>query len=308
MHGLRFMIWLNSTAGRPAFNAVLIFVMGYFFLRRRDARRASLQYLERVRLCYPDALGRGPKLWWSYRHFLMFGQSLLDKYLAWAETPDGIAMVPEEEKQLFEFVKTRRGCLLIGSHFGNLEYARGIAYRHPGVTINVLIYDEHAQNFAALLAQGDPDSRMNLIQVTDVDLNLALKLKAKVQIGEWVVIAGDRVPVGHSERFVEAVFFGEPARFPIGPYVLATLLQCPVFLLHCFRLGGSYRLGYEHFAEEIGANRGSRTRDYKSLAQQFSNALEKQVIRAPLQWFNFFDFWMKPDPSCDEASEMSCQK
>jgi predicted LPLAT superfamily acyltransferase len=303
LYGLRLMIWINSTIGRTAFNLALIFVMGYFFLRRGDARRASLEFLQRVRLRYPQALGRGPRLWWSYRHFFIFGQSLLDKYLAWAETPEGIEMLPDQEKQLFEFVATRKGCLLIGSHFGNLEYSRGIAHRHPDVTINVLIYDQHAQNFAALLAQGDPDSRMNLIQVTDVDLNLALRLKEKVQLGEWVVIAGDRVPVGESERVVEVDFFGEPARFPIGPYALATLLQCPVFLLHCFRLDGCYRLGYEHFADQIGADRNNRAQDYKASARRFSAALEKQVVRAPLQWFNFFDFWGKSDPSGNDESK-----
>lgn len=303
LHGMRFMIWLNSTIGRVAFDIVLVFVMGYFFIRRGEARRASLEYLDRVRRRYPEVVRPGSKLWLSYRHFFIFGQSLLDKYLAWAETPDGIIMEPEEEKKLFDFVETRRGCLLIGSHFGNLEYSRGIAHRHPEVTINVLIYDQHAQNFAALLAQGDPDSQMNLIQVTDVDLNLALKLKEKVQRGEWVVIAGDRVPVGESDRVTEADFIGDPARFPIGPYVLATLLQCPVFLIHCFRLGGIYRLGYELFAEEIGADRTSREQDYKDSARKFAIALERQVIRAPLQWFNFFDFWGKQGASSKDASD-----
>ena len=101
---------------------------------------------------------------------------------------------------------------------------------------------------------------------------------------------------------IDAKFFGEDARLPIGPYVLATLLQCPVFLIHCFRLDGKYRLGYELFAEQIGADRKTRGADYKASAQQFAVALEKQVIRAPLQWFNFFDFWGKPDSSLDDAS------
>ena len=302
IHGLRFMIWLDKRLGRLAFNVVLVFVMAYFFLRRREARTASLEYLDRVRKAHPGVLGRGPKLWWSYRHFFIFGQSLLDKYLAWAETPDGIMMDPEQEKELFEFAETGRGCLLVGSHFGNLEYSRGIAHRHPQAMLNVLIYDQHAKNFAALLAQGDPDSSLNLIQVTDLDLNLALKLKDKIQRGEWVVIAGDRVPVGDSERVAEAEFLGESARFPIGPYVLATLLQCPVFLIHCFRLDGDYRLGYEFFREQIGADRSSREQEYLSSAQGYASALERQVIRAPLQWFNFFDFWGQPDKS-DEVSD-----
>lgn len=303
LRGMRFMIWLDAKVGRAAFKVVLVFVMAYFFLRRSEARRASLEYLDRVRRRYPEIIGPGSKLWLSYRHFFIFGQSLLDKFLAWAETPDSIVMEPAEEKKLFDFVATRRGCLLIGSHFGNLEYSRGIAHRHPEITINVLIHDQHAQNFAALLAEGDPDSRMNLIQVTDVDLNLALVLKEKVQRGEWVVIAGDRVPVGDSGRVTEAEFFGDPARFPIGPYVLATLLQCPVFLIHCFRLDGEYRLGYEYFADEIGADRANREQEYNDSARSYAIALERQVIRAPLQWFNFFDFWGRPDSSSEDASK-----
>jgi predicted LPLAT superfamily acyltransferase len=30
---------------------------------------------------------------------------------------------------------------------------------------------------------------------------------------------------------------------------------------------------------------------YEKSAQEFATALEKQVVRAPLQWFNFFLFW-----------------
>ncbi|MGH8222877.1 MAG: hypothetical protein ACREQZ_07870 [Woeseiaceae bacterium] len=289
--GMRFMICVNSKVGRGAFTFLLAFVMAYFYLRRGAGRRASRQYLARVRRRYPQALRKAPLVWLSYRQFFTFGQALLDKYLAWAETPDRIAMDPDEEKTLFDAAASGHGCLLIGSHFGNLEYSRGIAHRHPNLVINVLMYDRHALKFAAILEQGDPESRMNLIQVTDVDFELALKLRAKVDRGEWVVIAGDRVPVGEDGRVCEATFLGDKARFPVGPYVLASLLQCPVYLLHCFRLRGEYHLGLEHFAERIEARSGDRQAVYRRHAQAFATALEKQVVREPLQWFNFFDFW-----------------
>jgi len=291
LRGMQFMIWVHKFIGRTAFNFVLIFVMAYFYLRRSEARWSSREYLRRVRKQYPDALQDRPLTWLSFRQFFAFGQSILDKYLAWAETPTGINMDPEEEAMLFEFVETGKGCLLIGSHFGNLEYSRGIAHRHPSVIINVLIYDQHAKNFAALLEQGDPKSRMNLIQVTDIDFQLALTLREKVQRGEWVVIAGDRVPVGESGRVCHPTFFGDEARFPIGPYVLASLLQCKVFLLHCFKLNGDYHLGIESFADQIAPKRAKRNAAYEAYAQEFATALEKQVVRSPLQWFNFYDFW-----------------
>lgn len=299
--GMRFLIWLYTRIGRVAFSAALVPVMAYFYIRRGDARRASRDYLARVMACYPGALDRRSITSLSFRQFLTFGQSLLDKYVAWAEKPSGIAMDPVEERMLFDAAASGRGCLLIGSHFGNLEYSRGIAHRHPGVTMNVLMYDKHARKFAALVEQSEPESRMNLIQVTDLDFALALRLKECVRNGEWIVIAGDRVPVSADARVCQATFFGDKANFPIGPYVLANLLQCPVYLLHCFRIGKHYHLGMEFFADEIRLPRGDRQQACEKNAQRFATALERQVSRAPLQWYNFFDFWDTPARGAGEA-------
>ena len=250
-----------------------------------------MEYLARVKRCYPEATGNFSITWLSYLHFFAFGQSLLDKHLAWAETPSGIDMDPATSETLLAATDSERGCLLIGSHFGNLEYSRGIAHRHPGLVINVLTYDQHAMKFATLLEESDTESRMHLIQVTDLDFELALRLQDKVQCGEWVMIAGDRVPVGDQGRTCEATFFGDKARFPIGPYVLASLLRCPVYLLHCFKTENDYHFGMELFEEEIRPTRKARQQTYEKAAQKFANALEKQVASAPLQWFNFYDFW-----------------
>ena len=302
LKGMRFMVWTYSFIGRPAFSFALFFVMVYFYFRRGNARRASKEYLLRVKRCYPEAIGNGSIIWLSYRHFFAFGQSLLDKYLAWAETPSGIDMDSAELEMLYAAAESERGCLLIGSHFGNLEYSRGIAHRHPGLVINVLIYDQHAKKFAALIEESDPESRMHLIQVTNLDFELALQLQGKVQRGEWVMIAGDRVPVGGQGRTCEATFFGDRARFPIGPYVLANLLRCPVYLLHCFKVKDHYHLAMEFFEEEIRLPRKARQQACEIAAQKFASALEKQVATAPLQWFNFFDFWGSHDPSDSQAN------
>lgn len=291
LRGMRFLLWAYKFAGRPLFNFMLFFAIAYFFLRRGDSRRASFDYLRHVRREYPEALGQGPIWWLSFRQFFAFGQATLDKYLAWVGLPAPVNMDPEADELLFNMAPKEIGSLLIGAHFGNIEYSQIIADRHPEVTINVLMHDQHARNFTALVEGKESRGQMNLIQVTDIDFTLALMLREKVQAGEWVVMAGDRVPVGDSSRVCEPTFFGEPARFPIGPYVLASLLQCPVYLLHCFRLDGDYNIGVEAFADEISPDRKERFATYEAYAQKFATALERQVIRSPLQWFNFYDFW-----------------
>ena len=295
LNGMRFLIMIYKVFGRSFFGVILVPVMAYFFIRRTEARNASREYLQRVRTIYPGSLPNQPIAWLSFRHFLSFGNSLLDKYIAWSQSVTDVAMEPEEEKVLFELVSSGQGCLVIGSHFGNLEYSRGISARHPELVINVLLYDQHAANFASLLEEAKSESRMNLIQVTDLDFSLALSLKEKVERGEWVVIAGDRIPVGEGKRVCSASFFGERANFPIGPYVLASLLRCPVYLLHCFLVEDDYQLSVEFFENEIVIDRKNRQSGYEEAAQKFATALEKRVVSFPLQWFNFYDFWQRQE-------------
>lgn len=289
--GLKFMAWTYRLLGRVGFNVVLAPVMCYFLLRRPIARRASLDYLRRVKREYPDRLRGRPGLWMSFRHFLAFGRSLLDKYIALTGGPTSIDTREEDAALVRSIVESGRGIVLVGSHFGNLEYSRGISGRHPELVINVLIYDQHAANFAELISDAAPESRHNMIQVTDLDLELALRLKQRVANGEWLLIAGDRVPVGLSDNVCPADFLGDTANFPVGPYVLGNLLHCPVYMMHCYFESGMYRLRVELLEEEIVPARKDRQRNYEPQAQKFAAALEAQVKKAPLQWFNFYDFW-----------------
>jgi predicted LPLAT superfamily acyltransferase len=72
---------------------------------------------------------------------------------------------------------------------------------------------------------------------------------------------------------------------------LASLLRCPVYLLHCFRTEDDYRVVVELFEESIRLTGKNKQQAYEAAASKFARALEKQVIQSPLQWFNFYDFW-----------------
>jgi predicted LPLAT superfamily acyltransferase len=291
LNGMRIMAFIYRIFGKAVFNIILVPVMAYFYLRRSEQRQASKKFLRKVRDCYPDALPDQPVGWLSYRHFLSFGRSLLDKFIAWSQMPTDIVVDPRKRDRLLEAVNSGVGCLVIGSHFGNLEYSRGISLQHPSLVFNILIYDQHAQKFTALIDEVKNDTRMNLIQVTDIDMALAFELKEKVKRGEWLMIAGDRVPVNEVSRVCEAPFFGENAKFPVGPYVLANLLGCPVYLLHCFLEDGEYRIAVDFFEEKFQIDRKDRETAYQDAVERYAAALERQVARHPLQWFNFYDFW-----------------
>ena len=290
-NGMRLMVLVYQFLGRTVFNIVLIPVMLYFLVRRTGARRSSIDFLKKVQRRYPGTFPKRPIIWLSFLHFVSFGQSLLDKFIAWGKNPPEISMDPAEEKMLFDLVNSGQGVMVIGSHFGNIEYARGISLRHPDLIINVLMYDQHSEKFSGLLRDARNEATMNIIQVTTIDLELALSLKLRVERGEWVVIAGDRVPVSNDSRVCQTFFFGEAANFPVGPYVLANLLRCPVYIMHCYRLSDNYHVNVELFTQQFQSSRNNRDGDYQKAGQKYADSLERYVSQYPLQWYNFFDFW-----------------
>ncbi|HXV49325.1 MAG TPA: acyltransferase, partial [Candidatus Binatia bacterium] len=132
---------------------------------------------------------------------------------------------------------------------------------------------------------------LNLMQVTDLTPATAVLLSEKINQGEFIAIAGDRIPVASKPRVAFARFFGAMAPFPVGPYILASLFQCPVFLLFSLRTAAGAAIQFELFREEIRLPRKNRNDALAALVNEYAARLQGHCLRAPLQWFNFFDFW-----------------
>ncbi len=290
--GIQFIFWVYRTFGRTVFRVFLYPAMIYFFCIRREARRASREYLLRLHRSRPGVFSSPPGLITSFQHFQQFGEAVLDKAIAWSgQLPADCMDVIDEPAYRTVFDDTR-GRLIIGSHLGNLEFCRGFASQHRELRVNALVYDHHAINFNRVISHLNPQSRVKLIQVTEFDIPTMLSLKEKVDDGEWVVIAGDRIPVMTGVRRTVVVdFLGVPAPFPIGPYVLASTLQCPVNLLFAYRVGKRLKAKFEIFADRIVLDREQRGAQLQQWTQKFADRLADNCRAAPLQWFNFYPFW-----------------
>ncbi len=84
-------------------------------------------------------------------------------------------------------------------------------------------------------------------------------------------------------------FFGAPAPFPLGPFLLARAVGVPVVPAFCL-LGADRRYTIE-IAEPVSVSRGGE----EEAARSWVAVLEGVVRRQPTQWFNFFDVW-RPAP------------
>ena len=288
--GIRLLFWLGRMLGRWPFRLVLYPVLLWYAGAKPWARTASKGFLARIARIEPNS-GVAVGVIGVLRHFASFGECILDKLLLWCGLFETESVVVRGVDAIAGQIAANRGALLICCHFGNLELCRVMSKRQPGLKLTVLLHTKHATRFNQLLARVNPDSQLDVMQVTELTPATAALLKDKIDRGEFVAIAGDRIPLAHAPRVVQAPFLGTPAPFPIGPYVLANLFQCPVFLLFSLRTVDGWEIHFERFRESIRLPHKDREAALAALAGAYAARLECYCRKAPLQWFNFYDFW-----------------
>jgi predicted LPLAT superfamily acyltransferase len=293
--GMRLLFWVCRTFGRWPFRVVLYPVLLWYVATQPRARRASSAYLARV--------GRPAGVTGVLRHFGAFAEAILDKMLLWGGAFDFGRVHLHGAEPLIEASRRGRGALLVCAHLGNLDLCRALSLRTPGLRVTVLVHTKHAQAFNDVLAQLDPKSRLNLMQVTDMDAAMAMQLSERIGRGEFVVIAGDRVPVSPNPRVALAPFLGRTAAFPVGPYVMAAVLGCPLVAMFATRTGGRYDVHFEPLRDKVVLPRGARAQALAELAAAWAARLEHHARRAPLEWFNFYDFWHLPETDPPDAAQ-----
>jgi predicted LPLAT superfamily acyltransferase len=286
---------INRLLGRAASRIVLIPVAVYFYLTGGAQRRASRDYLARI--WRAGFLPYRPGLLQGFRHFLTFSWAALDKLVAWTgrirrEDVDGVGGPAGAVDLLAEARSSKRGALILTAHLGNPEIVRAIASTAGSFRINVLVHTIHAEMFNRVVQRFAPDSPVRLMQVTDIDIGMAMRLSAAVERGEWIVMTGDRVAVKERETSSVSVdFVGAAAPFATGPYILASALRCPTYTLFCLKRGKRYSVDFELFADPVELPRGRREEAIRRYAQLFAQRLERALAQAPFQWFNFYDYW-----------------
>jgi predicted LPLAT superfamily acyltransferase len=290
--GIWFLYGVHALAGRRVLRLLLWPVVLFHALARPAARRASLAYLERMQAAH-GAIGARPGIRHVLRHLLSFAETLLDKLLATAGRYPWQRVRVEGQELVDALVAQRRGALFVTAHVGCLELCQALAARLPDLKLTVLVHTRHAERFNRILRRLNPAATVELLQVTDVTAATAVELERRVRAGEFVAIAGDRVPLAEG-RSARVAFLGAAAAFPVGAYVLASLLQCPLLFLGCVREGAGHVVRFEPMAERLALPRAGRDQALQAWAADFATRLEALLRRAPYEWFNFFDFWGAP--------------
>lgn len=295
--GLRLTAWIAARVGPRLGAWVTLPVVTYFFLTDPAGRRASRRYLQRVADMPggPDVIGRTPGVGQSFRHYRQFGLVVLDR-LRFAMGGGGIDVALHGRAHLDRLLAARRGAILLGAHLGSFEALRAVAAR-SGIAVTVVMNRRPSPRISAVLRQAAPAASLGVLDLDPAVPDAVLRLKACVERGEFVAILADRLATAARARWHAAPFLGAPAPFPAGPFALAAALGCPVLLMVGLRRDHArYDVFVEPLAEGGLEPRRARAARVHALVETYAARLEAHCLRAPYQWFNFYDFWRAPAP------------
>ena len=294
--GIYFLLKVNQYFGRWLFRLFIWPIVFYFFVTGRTSRRASMTFLQKVyqqpgQTVFADK----PGYWQSFKHFISFAESALDKIDGWSGKLQNQDILYHNKDIYDELVKHRRGAVFIGSHLGNLEVCRALN-KHSNTRVNVMVFTHHAVEFNRILKKIDPKMDVNLIQVTEVSADLAIRLKQRLDDGEHIVIAADRTSASSFGRVSKVDFLGETACISQGPFILASLMDCPVYMMFCFKANKGANKGFEMmfdtFEQPFQCPRKQRQQMLQQQITRYVERLSFYCLKYPYQWYNFFDFWL----------------
>ena len=288
---LTLVLCLYRLGGRWLCRLCLYLIIFWYWLFSQTARQASLNYLQYVHAFarQQSPFAQAPSMSHTYAHLMAFGECILDKIEGW------LGHIPAQQLRLHGHEHLRqyyqKGAIIVVSHFGNIELLRAIKSDTPQ-KINVLVYQKHATQFNQFLKKLNPKADVHLISVDELGIETALLLQDKLDQGEWVIVAADRVPV-ESQRVQQVEFLGEHAAWPQGAWILASLLKVPVLAIFCYRYQRHFDLHIHPLAEKVEFPRATRMQAMQHLTRRYVALLEQHCVRAPYQWFNFYQFWSK---------------
>lgn len=273
--------WIALKLGRSPARVLLYPITLYFLIFAPEQRRASLNYLRRV-------LRKKPTWFDAAKHIHSFASTILDRVFLISERFDQLDISFPSVNLPLEYHHKGKGSLLLGSHVGSFEVLRSYAINKCPLPLKVLMYEEHNPMILKVLSALNPELANMIIPLGNTES--FLKVKEYIDSDYAVGIMGDRIM--NAEKTVECVFFGERVNFPSAPIILAASLKAPVILFFGLYLGGNrYEIHFDLLAEKIELNRDNRQQAIQQWAQRYANKLEKYILLAPYNWFNFYDYW-----------------
>ena len=277
--GYKIFVFFMKTFGLGSTYFILYFVALYFCFFASESTKASYYYFrERQKNSVFKSLLN------IYRSYYVFGQTILDKIGISSGLRDRFTYDFDGVHLINEVLKQKKGGILISAHVGNFEIAEHFfGELEDKASISLLTTDTEHSAIKEYLESVTSKPNINLILIQE-DLSHIFEINAALARNEIVCITGDRYYEG--SKFLEEELLGKTARFPAGPFMLASRLKVPVLFVYVMKETSKHYHLYARQAEV-------KHRDAKGLLKEYTNSVTSVLNKYPLQWFNYFSFWKK---------------
>lgn len=222
---------------------------------------------------------------YSYRNFYIFGQSIIDRFAAYAGKKFNFIY------DSFDIEKLRSlqsdGMIIISSHIGNYEIG-GYHISSPDKPVNILAYYGESETVMKNRKRIFAANNMRMIPV-DGSMDHVFRVHKALDNGEIISMHGDR-RLG-SNKSIICNCFGRPALFPSGPFQLAAVYKKPLLFMFVMKENwNTYKVYGKIIQYAPNVNRETQA---EYLAKQFSAEMEQMTKKYPCQWFHFYNFWSR---------------
>jgi len=279
--GYKIFVYSMKTFGLGAAYFILYFVALYFCFFAPTSTKASYYYFRRRQ--NKSVLKSIINI---YRSYYVFGQTILDKVAISSGLRDRFTYDFDGVHLINNVLKEKKGGVLISAHVGNFEIAEHFfGELEDKASISLLTTDTEHTAIKEYLESVTNKPNVNLILIQE-DLSHIFEINAALARNEIVCITGDRYYEG--SKFLEEQLLGEEAKFPAGPFLLASRLKVPVLFVYVMKETNKH---YHLFARQAKV----KHRDAQALLKEYTSSVTSILEKYPLQWFNYFDFWKKTE-------------
>ncbi len=230
--------------------------------------------------------GRMKSAWKTYVNHCLFGQVVVDKFAMYA----GKKFVVEIENYN-EFIdraaRKEEGFVQLSAHIGNYEIA-GYTLAVEGKRFNALVFAGEKASVMRNRSKMFTGTNISMIAIQP-DMSHLFEIDKALTDGGIVSMPADRI--NGSKKCIELDFLGAKAKFPLGPFSVATMRGLDVLAVNVMKDSlTSYKIYVTPLLYDKGA---TRQEQIKQLSEAYVAELEKRVRQYPEQWYNYFKFWQE---------------
>ncbi|MDR6372740.1 putative LPLAT superfamily acyltransferase [Chryseobacterium bernardetii] len=277
--GYRIFVWCIRNIGIRSSYGVLYFVAAYYSLFQKKSNQYIRYYFQK-RLNYGYWKSKAS----IFKSYFTFGKVLIDKTAISAGLREKYTYEFDGIENLRDLLAAKKGGVLISAHIGNFEIAEHFfADIDFECQINLVTTDQEVTVIKEYLESvAVKKSNIKFIYVKE-DMSHIFEINQALSNNELICFTGDRYFEG--SKYLEAKLLGKSAKFPAGPFLIASRLGVPVVYVYVMKENNLHYHLYARVAQNI------KNRDSQGLLQSYVDNLETMVKKYPLQWFNYFDFW-----------------